>query len=176
MQPLFSPRKHSFSNGFLCVFVDHSLPKGEGNQMFLTQVLKVTANSTSVREKKRTGNVNRGIHGNEVMFWPVCPACDATFQTRGILYIRPMNAWLLCHFGREMNKMFKNEQCARSIICQTWLATARCRVSTAYFFITNSNAEAWSHQRNNNTGLAVNVLLRRASGPTSPIAEMTDRA
>lgn len=68
MQPLFSPCKYSFSNGFLCVFVDHLPPKGEGNQMFLTQVLKVTANSTSIRKKKRTGNVNRGIHGNEVIF------------------------------------------------------------------------------------------------------------
>lgn len=34
-----------------CLFVDHSLLWGEGNQIFLTQVLEVTANSTSIRKK-----------------------------------------------------------------------------------------------------------------------------
>lgn len=167
MQPLFSPGKYSFSNGFLCVFVDHSLPKGEGNQMFLTQVLKVIAKSTSIRKKKRTGNVDRGIHENEVTFWPACPACYATFQMRGIFYIWAVNTWPFCHFGREINKMFKNEQCSGSIICHLSLWGIHGTFNFS-IFTTNSNAVAWSHQTSNNTGLAGNLLLR----PPSPMAEM----
>lgn len=48
---------------------------------------------------------------------------------RRILYIRL--TWLFCHFGREINKMFKNEECSGSIICQAQLATSHCGVFSA---------------------------------------------
>lgn len=98
---------------------------------------------------------------------PRAPACYATFQMRGIFYIWAMNTWPFCHFGREINKMFKNEQCSGSIICHLSLWGIHGTFNFS-IFTTNSNAVAWSHQTSNNTGLAGNLLLR----PPSPMAEM----
>lgn len=84
------------------MFVDHSLPTGEGTQTFLIQVLEVTANTTSNQKEKIFRKLTE-VYMKASISLPA--QVLRNLPEENSLYSVYEHVAKLCYSGREINKI-----------------------------------------------------------------------